>query len=508
MINKTLLKILLVSSLLPIGSVYAKKSQEPDLKILGEISLLENLDEFKSSLFSQKPREEIQQVNNGEILAFDDFVKIVKDNHPDIVSAELSRQIANSKRLEAQGAFDPSINSQNFFNRFNSSSAPGDAQEAFTSNTSVDFLTGYGAKFGLGAQFAQGDIKTPVSPTGGAGEYFLMAQIPLLRDAIYNSQYIKEKSAKLNEVIADYLLFRAKLKTLDSGTKTYWNWVASKKILDIETDLLNLVNGQVGFVEQQADLGNFPKISIVEAQREVQKRQGKVNSALRSLQASSLDLSKFVWTNSGAPYAIPEPNQVPEEIPLPMVLIEDEVEDAKLNALVNRPEFKALDLSRDISNLERKLAKNQMLPQLDAYIKSGVETGEDSIGPAVKAGVNVSLPLRVRTAQGRKQQAELKIKQLNLQERQLIQNVFLEIEDTASAVNTAYQKYLAAKKNYDLSLKLEEGEKDRFELGDSTLFLVIRRQRATVQANIELIKTTADYHIAKLRFKLVQGELI
>lgn len=505
MMREALLLLSLTISLFSMMKANANKIKDSELKILGRISLKENLGDFKSSLFATS---DVKSINNGAILSFNNFISVVKVNHPDIVAAEIAREIASSKRLEAQGAFDPSINSQNFFNRFNSSSAPGDAQEAVTSNTSLDFLTGYGAKFGLGAKFAGGDIKTPISPTGDAGEYFVRAQIPLLRGAIYNSQFIKEKTTKLSETIADYLLFRTKLKTLELATKNYWDWVANKNILDIEANLLNLVNGQVGFVEQQADLGNLPQISVVEAQRELRKRQGKVSSSLRSLQVSSLNLSKFMWTDTGTPYAIPQMQQVPAELPIPKELMKDEIDDAKLNALVNRPEFKALDLSRDISNLERKLAKNQMLPQLDAYISSGFEAGQDSIGPAMEAGVNISLPLRVRTAQGRKQQAELKIKQLNLNERQLIQNVFLEIEDAASGVDTAYERYLAAKQDYELSQKLENGEKERFELGDSTLFFVIRRQRATVEANVELIKTIADYHKAKTLLKLVQGELI
>jgi len=505
MMKGVLLQTSLILSFFSITYVYGKKSKDVKPKILEKISSTQNLDEFKSSLFSKK---EIREINNGAILNFSDFINTVKNYHPEIISAELSKEIASSKRLEAQGAFDPSINSQNFFYRFNSSSAPGETQEAFTSTTSLDFLTGYGANFGLGAKFAEGDIKTPLSPTGESGEYFIKAQIPLLRDAIYNSKSVKEKTAKLNEIIADYLLFRTKLKTLDSGAKAYWNWVANKKILDIETNLLNLVNEQVSFVKDQADLGNIPQISLVEARSEVQKRQSKVNNSLRSFQASSLALSQFAWTDTGTPYAIPNANQVPEDLFAPTALIKDEIDEAKLNSLINRPEFKTLDLSREISNLERKLAKNQMLPRLDAYISSGIETGEDSIGPTLEAGMNVSLPLRIRTAKGQKQQAELKIKQLNLQERQLIQNVFLEIEDAASTIDTAYQRYIAAKQDYDLSRKLEEGEKERFELGDSTLFLVIRRQRATVEANVELIKTVADYHKAVVQFQLVQGELI
>lgn len=494
--------VLISISMLSFSTCFAK---ENEAKILAKISLVDSLHEFQFSLLQKNTNK---LVNNGQVLGFDSYIKVVKDNHPNIISADLSRNIAKSKRLEAQGAFDPSINSQNFFNRFNSSSDIGKAQEAFTSNTSLDFLTGYGAKFGLGGKFAHGDIKTPISPTGDAGEYFVKAQIPLLRNAIYNSKSVKEKTTKLNEVIADYTFFLAQLNTLDSSVKSYWDWVADKKILGIERDLLQLVNGQVSFVQQQADLGNLAQISVVEAKREVQTRQSKVNTALRSFQKSSIDLSKYIWSQDGTPYAIPDAKQAPDDLGTPVALAVNLIEDAKIKALKQRPEFTALGLSRDISDIERKLAKNQMMPLLDAYISSGIETGANSIGPGYEAGINVSLPLRVREAKGRKQQAEYQIQKLNIEERKLIQNVFLEIEDTASEVNTSYQRYLAAKQDYELSKQLEDGEKSRFELGDSTLFLVIRRQRARVQANVDLIKTIADYQKASYRFKLVQGELI
>lgn len=482
------------------------KNKDKEIPALKKISLEDEYKNFNSSLFNENST--VLLVNNGLDLDFESFIFLVKENHPDILSAELSKDIARLKRVESQGAFDPSINSKNSFNRFNSSSDIGQAQEAFTSNTSLDFLTGYGAEFALGARFAEGDIKTPISPAGDAGEYYVKAQIPLLRGAIYNSKFIKEKQSKLEEIIADYLLFRTKLKTLNEGSKAYWDWVAAKKIFDIESNLFYLVKDQVSFVQEQADLGNLAEISVVEAKREVQKRQVKVNKALRNFQETSLSLSKYTWDAEGRPYSILNADQVPEQLPVPKQLNIEDVETAKLNSLINRPEFKALALSRDITDLEKNLAKNQMLPIFDAFISSGFQAGDDSVNPSLIAGVDISIPLRLRTASSRKKQAEAKIQQLNLQERQLIQNIFLEIEDAASQVQTAFDRFVAAKQDYELSKELEIAENDRFELGDSTLFLVIRRQRATVEANIEFIKTLKDYMKASIRFKLVQGDLI
>lgn len=473
------------------------------VKLLEQIDFNNNLDNFNTNLSTPS-----LALNENPILTFENFITYVRNNYPDIISAKLEKQIASSKRLEAQGAFDPSINSRNFYNHFNSSSAPGVDQSAFTSDTSFDILTRQGARFGLGAKYAEGDIKTPISPTGDTGEYYIKLQIPLLRDSINNSSNIKEKSAKLNEIIADFLLYRSQLMITGSAANAYWDWVAAKRTWDVESGLRDLINGQVAFVGEQSNLGNLPQIATVEAERELQSRIGKVNSSLRILQNSTINLSKFLWNQNGHPCAMPLPSQVPEFINPPKAITMEELQEAKLRSLATRPEFKAIDLTREISRLEHKLAKNQILPRLDAYLNQGIETGQDSIGPTLEAGINLSLPLRVRSAKGQMQQAEFKIKQLNLQERQLIQNVFMEIEDTASQINTAYSRYIAANSEYQLSQKLEDAEREIFAQGDSTLFVVIRRQRDTVVAKTELIKTITDYYKARARFMLVQGELI
>lgn len=479
----------------------AKPADEKiSLKLLEPIDLKQNLESFSTNLLSPD-----LSLSDSPTLTFDNIIDSVKDNHPDIISAKLEKQIASSKRLEVQGAFDPSINSRNSYNHFNSSSAPGVEQSAFTSDTSLDVLTRQGARLGLGAKYAEGDIKTPISPTGDTGEYYIKLQIPLLRDSINNSSNIKEKSAKLNEIIAEFLFYRTQLRVMESASNAYWDWVAAKKILDVENGLRDLINGQVAFVKSQADLGNLPQIASVEAERELQSRIGKVNSSLRTLQNSTINLSKFMWDQNGHPSAMPLASQVPKVIAEPQPLSNETIQEAKLHSLTARPEFQALELSRDISRLEHKLAKNQILPRLDAYINQGIETGENSIGPTLEAGLNISIPLRVRSAKGQMQQAELKIKQLNLQERQLIQNVFMEIEDTASQINTAYSRYIAANNEYQLSQKLEDAEREIFAQGDSTLFVVIRRQRDTVLAQTELIKTIADYYKAWAKFSLVQG---
>lgn len=441
-------------------------------------------------------------------LSFENFIESVRKNHPTIKLASLEREIAAAKRLEAAGAFDPSIDSSNFYNRYNSSSKIGEELDAFSSSTALVLPTRFGAKFSGGAKYAIGDISTPISPTGDTGEYFITAEVPLLRNGFYrNESAIKEKQAKLSVTDAEYLYFRTSLNILMQAAAEYYSWVTAYEIFSLENGMLQVVLDQANFTQEQIELGNLPEISSSEALREVRSREGKVQTQSRKFQEASYKVNSFMWEDNGSSMRVPWF----DDVALDPVNIEEidreDINAAQLTALENRPELKSLKISKDIVKLDKSFAKNQMLPLLNAYISPGYETGNDSIGPTLQAGVNISLPLRVRTAKGKLKQAEIKLEQIDVKEKQTLQRIFLEIENAASEINANYKKYLAAQEELKHAQELEKGEKDRFELGDSTLFLVIRRQRARLESQIKLAEIVRDYKTSVFLFELLQAKL-
>jgi outer membrane protein TolC len=83
------------------------------------------------------------------------------------------------------------------------------------------------------------------------------------------------------------------------------------------------------------------------------------------------------------------------------------------------------------------------------------------------------------------------------------QRISTEVLDALSAINTAYGRYQAAEQEVVLAQRLEEGERTRFQLGDSTLFLVNQRERATAEARSKLIEIQAEYEQAVATFRTV-----
>lgn len=447
-------------------------------------------------------------LNVSAKLVFENFIKSVKNNHPAIKLAALDKEVASAKRLEAAGAFDPSIDSSNFYSRYNSSNRIGEELDAFSSSTAIVLPTRFGAKFSGGAKYAIGDISTPISPTGDTGEYFITAEVPLLRDGFYkNKQAITEKQAKLSVIDAEYIYFRTSLTVLMQAASEYFTWVAAHEIFHLENGMLGVVMDQADFTKEQSELGNLPEISNSEALREVRSREGKVQTQSRKFQESSFKVNSFMWSDNGSSMSLPWFDDVPKSPTIVEMISRDDIDTAQLTALENRPELKSLEISKDITQLDKSFAKNQMLPLLNAYISPGYETGNNSIGPTLEAGINISLPLRVRTAKGKLEQAEIKLKQISIKEKQILQKIFLEIENAASEINANYKKYLAAEEELKHAFELENGEQDRFELGDSTLFLVIRRQRARLESQIKLVEIIRDYKQSLFIFELLQAKL-
>jgi outer membrane protein TolC len=81
-----------------------------------------------------------------------------------------------------------------------------------------------------------------------------------------------------------------------------------------------------------------------------------------------------------------------------------------------------------------------------------------------------------------------------LKERLARDRVGADIRDAYSALQAAFDRLQMVRGEVQVALKLEDAERSRFELGDSTLFLVNLRELATADAALREVNATADYH--------------
>ncbi len=434
-------------------------------------------------------------------LLLSDVLRIVEQNHPKLIGASVQRQIASAKRLEKQGAFDPVVSFGSDYLQYNSTTTRGKAATTNATGGGVEFLTRSGVKVGIGTRFNLGRVKSPLSSTGDSGEYFVEFKVPLLRGWRINEKTAAERQALLGEPLAEAEYEVTRLDLLLTAATAYWDWVAAKQKLVVARDLLELADFRAQAVADRVKAGDLPAIDQAEAEAEVFNRREAFTKAERNLQKSAFKLSLYLWTADGRNAYSPEPEQAPDSFNAPVRFTDTQAVEGEKLALERRPELRALGLNQQITQVDLDLARNQRRPAIELSFSPGRDTGFGAIGNTFKGGIDFTLPLRQRTVDGRIGAASFKLTKLELDLRNERQKISTQVFDAVSAINTSYERYRAARQAVELNERVEAGEREKFRLGDSTLFIVNQRERATAQARLKLIEIQTEYEQAVAAFR-------
>lgn len=440
-------------------------------------------------------------------LSLSRFVNSVDSNFPKLLAADAERRLAAAKLLEKSGAFDPVLTHLSEYLRLQDTITPGKAKNPIHNEARLDLLTRSGMRVFAGARLNPNDTKTPFLPTGRSGEYYAGLNVPLLRGRLVNEKMIAEQQAKLSQPLAQQVYLASRIDILLKAAGLYWEWLGSKARLEIANNLLTLAIQRVDQIKARVDSGDAPAFEIAEAEQEVERRRAALTKAERDLQKSSIQMSVFLWRQDGKPDMVPQPSEMPPLGPAPKAFSETLRENGRNLALSERPELKRIAAERKIVQADLRLARNLLLPVVDAYVFEGVDTGTNGIGPVVRTGLNLSVPLRRRTARGLELSASTKLQKLDFDEAAERQRIVAEVDDSVSAIKTSYDRYVANTAEVGKARLVESGEKLRFSAGDSTLFLVNQRERATAEAQMRLIDAHVDYLQALTAFNIITCQL-
>jgi outer membrane protein TolC len=245
---------------------------------------------------------------------------------------------------------------------------------------------------------------------------------------------------------------------------------------------------------------------LTDNQRLVVAREIGTVQAQRRFEAAALALSLFLRDADDAPVSAGRDRLSTGFPPVDPPDVSRFTTDL-LQAETRRPELARLRLNADKLAVDRRLAKNQLLPNLDAGVTGSQDLGRDTYKDKgdfeVQAGVELRLPLQRREAKGRLAEIEAQTEQLNNEQRFARDRIRTEVNDVFSAVSAAYQQNLRTRTNVELARQLQEAEQDRFNQGATDLLALQLREQATfdaqtaeIEAAFEYFRAQADYRAA------------
>ena len=464
----------------------------------------------------------LAQALAAQPLTLTEVIQRTIQHHPKMRGVALVRQLAEAKVTEKEGAFDPSLVAASEYLRYQSPTAPGKAKLADDQLLGVQIQDVAGWKLMTGYRRNQGQTKAPDSLTGEGGEFFVEFKLPLLRGLNVNEKQTALEQARAGLSLAEALNKVVRLDTLLAASTAYWDWCAACTEWSLLQRNLRLAEVRAGQVSQRVAAGDLPRVNEIEAGQELQRRLEAVAKAERGVQKSVFKLALYLWNSDGEAASLPRPEQAvltfPEEmmaalgpsacpVAEPAGLARGELQEAELQSLQQRPELSQIAFQREIVDLDRKLAENDRLPALDLTLGPGLDMGYQSIGLTYKVGLQLTVPLANRSADGRLRAARLKSDKLDLDQVLEIQRILNEVRDSASQLEASQNRLVPALESLRLALKLEEAERLKFRLGDSTLFLVNQRERNTVSEALKIVEIFRDGLKARAILEASAGRL-
>jgi outer membrane protein TolC len=105
------------------------------------------------------------------------------------------------------------------------------------------------------------------------------------------------------------------------------------------------------------------------------------------------------------------------------------------------------------------------------------------------------------------QTAESQRERTELQRDLLRQRIEIDLKNAKRGLEVASVRFSISKREYELALHLEDGERKRFKNGESSILTVNLREQATAEARLRMIETLADAHRNHLALKTLIGTI-
>ena len=431
-------------------------------------------------------------------LSLDEVLRSAESSYPLLLAAIEERAIAQGKQLSAQGAFDTKLSIGTDVNElgYYTNRSGGAKIEQPLADWGGEVFGGYKRGQGEFGPWEQ-DLLTL-----SRGEWSAGVRLPLLRNRETDERRTDLLLARLSVELADASIEKQRLKLLEEASKSYWDWVAAGAKLEVAEALLELAEARIAQVEEAAAAGEIAEIEIADNQRAVLERRSAVVSASRELQNTAFELSLFLRDGQGQPVVagrerlpdFPEPEAVPAaQLSLDVA-----------EALDRRPEVAGTLVELSQNGAELGLARNQLLPEIDFTVKYGRDSGAGSItkrGSEVMAGVTLTSPFQRRKAKGAVAMQQAKREQLGQKLRFARNRIEVEVRDAHSALEAALERLSLARQEQEVAQRLAEAERERFELGDSTLFVVNLRELSAAGARLKVASALADCHKARAIYR-------
>ncbi len=422
-----------------------------------------------------------------DTLRLDDYLKMVGEYHPLIQKAKLFENVAEAYNLKAKGVLDPKIESTYDRKRFK------DTPYFTVWNTEAKIPTRYPIDLSIGYENNNGStFLNDQNSLPGNGLVYGTINISLLRGLIFDKQRFNIQNADLMALMGEVEGEIIRREVYYQAVGAYLNWSAAQEKNTVFIDFLETLQQRHQNVIELFENGDKPAIDTIESRVNLNTAQKSLLESQQELLKSQQKAALFLWDQSGNPLSIRL-----EVAPQNLI---NSVTNVEEKAIIENPLFAVDPLVRKMDNkisqisLNNRLIKENLKPELNLKYNTILSLGEEEIDPTFtfndyKYGVTANIPILNRKTKGDLMLNEVKIEQ-TIFERSLYEQKLLN-EYTMLVANRDLQNQtvVVSMEKLTNSQTLLEAENIKFELGESSVFMLNSRERKLLEARLEILKS-------------------
>jgi outer membrane protein len=366
--------------------------------------------------------------------------------------------------------------------------------------------------------------------------------------------------ARNNRKIADWAFSQQAITTVTNTITAYWELVFARENVKVQQQAVTVAEKLYNDNKKQLEIGTMAPLDVTRAESELAtNRQNLIVAQTLNLQNQQI-LKNAISKNPLAPNLV-NVEIIPTDLPLrPEAIEAPSFEEAAKEAFAKRPELQEEALNLLNGEIDLKATRNALLPTatlsaqyssvglagnqakfttktiagtpvVDAngnpvagdflpttqftpngIVQAGFGDAMSSVFhnnfPDYQVSLNVQIPIRNRSAQADNQRAILTQHQLEAQ-LQLLKNVaLLDVRNTYIALTQDRAQVDAASKARELQQQTFDAEQKKYQLGASTVYLVIQTQRDLINAQGTELRALANLVEAKANYERAVGRTL
>lgn len=443
---------------------------------------------------------------DAQVITFEEYIQLVKENHPVMYQSNLLADKAASTKRVARGGFDPKIEGSWDHKSFD------DKNYYSLANGALKVPTWYGVDLKAGYERSSGQFLNESDALPTRGLWNAGVSIPLGKGLVIDQRRAELKKADIYESVTKQEQILMENELLYDAAITYLEWQIAIAFRDIAQEGQDLANTRFEGTKESYVNGDKPAIDTLESFISLQTRTLDFQKASQTLDNAVIALNNYLWVDGNVPLEI-ETGSIPESVAFDFLSTEtSSITIMQDQWIADHPELQLYQYKIDAIEIDQRLAKEEIKPDIRVEYNPLLAVADNSLfdqfNPSdYKVGTKISYPILQRKQRGKIQLNKIKIKDTEYQRSLKKQELTVKLSTYNNNIQQTQTQYVLLDETVSNYQKMLQAENRRLQVGESSIFLVNSRETKYLESRYKLVGSIEKLIINRLTYLLFATRL-